>query len=57
VYRLSVTVQVKQDGLVETDEKVCEMAGIAVQETQSGGAFQGHCYIPVDDGHKYEERL
>jgi alpha-galactosidase/6-phospho-beta-glucosidase family protein len=52
-----VTVQVKQDGLVETDEKVCEMEGTVVQETQKASAFQNHRYIPVDDGHKYKKRL
>jgi hypothetical protein len=57
VYRLSVTVQVKQDGLVVTDGKVCETEGMAVQEMQSSGAFQGHHSIPVDDGHKYNKRL
>jgi hypothetical protein len=50
-------VQVKQDGLVETDGKVCETEGQAVQDMQSGGAVQGHCSIPIDDGHTYEKRL
>jgi hypothetical protein len=54
---MSVTVQVKQDGLVETDEKVCEMEGMLVQEMQKGGAFQGHRYVPVDGGHKHKKRL
>ena len=52
-----VTVQVKQDGLVETDENVCEMEGMVVQEMQKACAFQDHRYIAVDDGHKYKKRL
>jgi hypothetical protein len=53
---LSLTVQVKQDDLVETDGKVCGTEGMAVQDMQSGGAVQSHCSIPVDDGHTYEKR-
>jgi hypothetical protein len=52
-----VTVQVKQDGLVETEKKVCETEGMVVQEMQTACAFQDHRYIPVDDGHKYKKRL
>jgi len=52
-----VTVQVKQDGVVGTDEKVCEMEGTMVQEMQKACAFQDHRYIAVDDGHKYKKRL
>jgi hypothetical protein len=52
-----VTVQVKQDGLVEKDEKVRKTEGTVVQEMQKACAFQDHRYIPVDDGHKYKKRL
>jgi hypothetical protein len=52
-----VTVQVKQDGLVETDEKVCEMEGMVVQKMQKAYAFQDHRHEPVDDGHKYKKRV
>jgi len=52
-----VTVQVKQDGLVETDEKVCEVEGNVVQKMQKACAFQDHHYVSVDDGHKYKKRL
>jgi hypothetical protein len=52
-----VTVQVKQDGLVETEKKVCETEDMVVQEMQKACAFQDHRYIPVDDGHKYRKRL
>jgi hypothetical protein len=52
-----VSVQVKQDGFVETDEKLCEMEGTVVQETQKACAFRDHRYIPVDDGHNYKKSL
>jgi hypothetical protein len=51
-----VTVQVKQDGLVETDKKVCELGGMVVQKMQKASAFQDHHYVPVDDGHEYKKR-
>ena len=51
-----VTLQVKQDDFVETDEKVCEMEGMVVQKMQKACAFQDHRYVPVD-GHKYKKRL
>ena len=51
------TAQVKQDGLVETDEKVCEMEGMVVQEMQEACAFQDHRHVPADDGHKYKKRV
>ena len=52
-----VTVQGKQDGLVEKDKKVRETEGTMVQEMQKACAFQDHRYKPVDDGHKYKKRL
>jgi hypothetical protein len=52
-----VSVQVKQDDLVETVEKLCEMEGTVAQEMQKACAFRGHRCIPVDDGHKYKKSL
>jgi hypothetical protein len=52
-----VTLQVKQDGLVETDEKVCETEGPVVQEMQKACCYQNHRYLPVNDARKYKKRL